>query len=45
MSLSRPRAGRDTARPEVSVNPIFTREPVRIARDQIPDDELDPAVA
>ncbi|GAA4259638.1 glutamate decarboxylase [Dactylosporangium darangshiense] len=31
--------------PELSVNPVFTREPLRIPRDQLPDDELDPPVA
>jgi glutamate decarboxylase len=33
------------ARPDVSVNPIFTRVPVRIPRYQLPLDELDPQVA
>ncbi|MCW2639964.1 MAG: hypothetical protein JWP76_2270 [Dactylosporangium sp.] len=39
MTLSRPR------RPDLSVNPIFTRAPLRIPRDRFPAGELDPAVA
>jgi glutamate decarboxylase len=39
MTLSRAR------RPELSVNPIFTRAPVRIPRDRFPAGELDPTVA
>lgn len=31
----------DHARDDVAVNPVFTREPVRIPRDRLPDDELD----
>ncbi|GLZ37134.1 glutamate decarboxylase [Actinokineospora sp. NBRC 105648] len=32
-------------RPDVSVNPLFTREPTRIPRDRLPADELDPDTA
>ncbi|GAA2329536.1 glutamate decarboxylase [Dactylosporangium salmoneum] len=35
----------DDRSPELSVNPVFTREPVRIPRDQLPEGELDPPVA
>ncbi|MFG2043420.1 glutamate decarboxylase [Dactylosporangium sp. NPDC048998] len=31
--------------PVLSVNPVFTREPVRIPRDRLPGGELDPQVA
>ncbi|GII21823.1 glutamate decarboxylase [Planosporangium mesophilum] len=34
-----------TRRPDLSVNPIFTRAPVRIPRDRFPAGELDPEVA
>jgi glutamate decarboxylase len=32
-------------RPNLSVNPIFIRAPVRIPRDRLAPDELDPEVA
>jgi glutamate decarboxylase len=35
----------DHGREDVSVNPVFTREPVRIPRNRIPDGELDPDTA
>jgi glutamate decarboxylase len=39
--MTQPHAGR----PDVSVNPIFTRAPARIPRDRFASSELDPAVA
>ena len=33
------------ARPDLSVNPIFTRQPMHIPRYRLPDGELDPGVA
>src|SRR5258708_13037971 len=42
---SRPEYDREAPRPELSVNPLFTREPVRIPRDRLPRTELDPQVA
>ena len=33
------------ARPDLAVNPVFTREPVRIPRFGLPDGELDADVA
>ncbi len=35
----------DPGRDDVSVNPVFTREPVRIPRNRLPDGELDPDTA
>ncbi|WAL68680.1 glutamate decarboxylase [Amycolatopsis cynarae] len=34
-----------TGRKELGVNPVFTREPVRIPRDRLPEGELDAATA
>jgi glutamate decarboxylase len=45
MPLAHPSQPRRTGRGEVSVNPVFTREPVRIPRNRIPRGELDPAIA
>ncbi|GAA3455830.1 glutamate decarboxylase [Dactylosporangium matsuzakiense] len=42
---SRPEYDTEAPRPELSVNPLFTREPVRIPRDRFPRAELDPQVA
>ncbi|MET1072384.1 MAG: glutamate decarboxylase [Umezawaea sp.] len=42
MPLARPS---DPGRDDVSVNPVFTREPVRIPRNRLPDGELDPDTA
>ncbi|MGI5241830.1 glutamate decarboxylase [Dactylosporangium sp. CA-139066] len=42
---SLPEYERKAPRPELSVNPLFTREPVRIPRDRLPHTELDPQVA
>ena len=33
------------ARPDLSVNPVFTRQPMHIPRYRLPDGELDPGVA
>ena len=35
----------DPPRPDVDVNPLFSREPVRIPRDRLSDGELDPETA
>ncbi|MEU5691837.1 glutamate decarboxylase [Actinosynnema sp. NPDC020468] len=35
----------DPARAQVAVNPVFTREPVRIPRDRLPEGELDADIA
>jgi glutamate decarboxylase len=45
MSLSHPRHEPKHTRAELSVNPIFTREPVQIPRDRFSPHELDPDVA
>ncbi|MBV8539675.1 MAG: glutamate decarboxylase, partial [Pseudonocardiales bacterium] len=45
MPLSHPAYQRRTGHREVSVNPVFTREPVRIPRNQLPPTELDPDTA
>ena len=45
MPLSRFPDGPETPRPDVSVNPIFAREPVEIPRDRLPAAELDGDVA
>ena len=42
---SRPEHDRKALRPELSVNPLFTREPLLIPRDRLPHTELDPQVA
>ncbi|NIH80247.1 glutamate decarboxylase [Amycolatopsis viridis] len=34
-----------TGREEIGVNPVFTREPLRIPRDRLPEGELDPQTA
>jgi len=45
MSLSRPHREPETASPDLSVNPIFVREPVDIPRDRVPPAGLDADVA
>lgn len=45
MPLSHPAHQRRPGHHEVSVNPVFTREPVRIPRNQLPPGELDPDIA
>src|SRR5256885_16319643 len=42
MPLSNPS---DRRRPDLSVNPLFTREPVRIPRDALPDAGIEPDIA
>src|SRR5262249_5091999 len=37
MPLSHPYDSRGLGRPDVTVNPVFTREPVRIPRDRLPE--------
>src|SRR2546421_6240607 len=39
------REPQDEPRPDLSVNPIFVREPVRIPRNRLPAEELDPDAA
>ena len=41
MPLSHPSASDAAGRREVAINPIFTREPIRISRNSMPDGELD----
>jgi glutamate decarboxylase len=41
MPLNHPSAPGSAARDDVAVNPVFTREPLRIPRNRIPEDELD----
>lgn len=41
MPLSHPDHPQDQRRADVAVNPVFTREPVAIPRDRLPDGELD----
>jgi glutamate decarboxylase len=45
MPLSHPTYGRAHPRAEVSVNPIFAREPVRVPRDRLAYQGLDPELA
>src|SRR5262249_31423302 len=45
MPLSHPYDSRGLGRPEVTVNPVFTREPVRIPRDRLSEGGLDPETA
>ncbi|HEX7661782.1 MAG TPA: glutamate decarboxylase [Pseudonocardiaceae bacterium] len=45
MPLQHPMAGRRSGREEVSVNPIFTREPVHVPKNVFPTRELDPDIA
>ncbi|GHF32538.1 hypothetical protein FHX82_005156 [Amycolatopsis bartoniae] len=41
MPLTHPGDPERTGREEIGVNPVFTREPVRIPRDRLPEGELD----
>ncbi|AHH98082.1 glutamate decarboxylase [Kutzneria viridogrisea] len=45
MPLSHPSQHSDSGRPELSINPIFTREPLSVPRNRLPDAELDPETA
>jgi glutamate decarboxylase len=45
MPIAHPPSETGGHRPELSVNPVFGREPVRVPRFTIPDDELSPDVA
>lgn len=45
MPIAHPPSETGDRRPELSVNPVFAREPIRVPRFVIPDDELDPDVA
>jgi glutamate decarboxylase len=45
MPIAHPPSETGDHRPELSVNPVFGREPVRVPRFTIPDDELSPDVA
>jgi hypothetical protein len=44
MALTHP-ADNGNRHSDVSVNPVFTREPVRIPRDELPADGIDPELA
>ncbi|MEO8815569.1 MAG: pyridoxal-dependent decarboxylase, partial [Mycobacterium sp.] len=41
MPLSHPSASEANDRHQVAINPIFTREPIRVSRNTMPDGELD----
>jgi glutamate decarboxylase len=45
MPLTHPSQPQPRRRPDMAVNPVFTREPLRVPRDRLPDGPLDPAVA
>lgn len=45
MPLSHPSFPQDQSRSEVSVNPIFCREPISVPRNRLPEDELDNDIA
>src|SRR5690606_31848189 len=45
MPLSHPSFRQDQSHDEVSVNPIFSREPVAVPRNRMPDGELDSDIA
>ncbi|MBB3036829.1 glutamate decarboxylase [Hoyosella altamirensis] len=45
MPLTQPSGGHHSHRRSVSVNPIFTREPLEIPHDRFPSDQLDPDTA
>ncbi|MBV9846913.1 MAG: glutamate decarboxylase [Kutzneria sp.] len=45
MPLAHPSDSETAGRAEVSVNPVFTREPVQIPRNRMPDGELDAETA
>ena len=45
MPLSHPSDPRPSGREDVALNPLFAREPVRVPRHRLPDDELDADIA
>ncbi len=45
MPIAHPPSEAGNARPDLAVNPVFTRQPVHIPRFRLPDDELDADVA
>ena len=45
MSLSRSRDDREPAAPDLSINPLFVREPIKVPRDRLPAAELEPNLA
>jgi glutamate decarboxylase len=45
MPLVHPPDPRHTRRPDLAVNPLFSRDPVRIPRDRLPEGEQDPETA
>jgi len=45
MPLSHPSNRRRQGRPDLSVNPVFTREPVKIPRNEFPATGIDPDIA
>ncbi|HEY3262546.1 MAG TPA: glutamate decarboxylase [Pseudonocardiaceae bacterium] len=45
MPLSHPSNGRRRGRPQVAVNPVFTREPVEVPREQFPVGGIEPDIA
>src|SRR6476660_1973895 len=45
MALSHPAYQQSSSQQELSVNPVFTREPVQLSRNELPPAELDPDTA
>src|SRR6186713_1805769 len=45
MPLAHPSASDESSQRDVTVNPVFTREPVRVPRNRMPDGGLDPDTA
>ncbi|MGH3590219.1 MAG: glutamate decarboxylase, partial [Pseudonocardiaceae bacterium] len=45
MGLSHPAYQQSSGQQELSVNPVFTREPVQLSRNELPPAELDPDTA
>ncbi|MGB7798272.1 MAG: glutamate decarboxylase, partial [Pseudonocardiaceae bacterium] len=45
MALSHPAYQQSSGHHQVSINPVFTREPVKLPRNELPRTELDPDTA
>src|SRR6476646_9954585 len=45
MALSHPAYQQSSGQQELSINPVFTREPVQLSRNELPPAELDPDTA
>jgi glutamate decarboxylase len=45
MPLSHPSNRRRQGRPDLSINPVFTREPFKVPRDEFPATGIDPDIA